>query len=119
MPIANWSRYEVVKLLGEGGLGQVYLARDPRLKRLVALKFLRLANSELNQRFLSEAQAQAKLEHENICKIYEVGEVEGWRYIAMQYIDGLCLDKAAAQMTLSQKVQVIREVAEALQAARS
>ena len=58
-PVSNWDRYEFIRLLGEGGMGQVYLAKDLKLKRLVALKFLSQDNPDLNQRFTQEAEAQA------------------------------------------------------------
>ncbi|MEW6733831.1 MAG: serine/threonine-protein kinase [Acidobacteriota bacterium] len=116
-PVANWDRYEFIKKLGEGGMGQVYLVRDPRLKRQIAIKFLKHIDRELSQRFTYEAQAQAKVEHEHICKVYEVGEVEGHRYIAMQFINGRSLREMMQQVTLEQNVKLIKQVAEALHAA--
>jgi eukaryotic-like serine/threonine-protein kinase len=123
MPLADaglppgWDRYLVVRFLGEGGMGRVYEALDPRLRRRVALKFLRGDDPEMVQRFLIEARAQARLEHPNVCRIHEVGEVAGRPFIAMQYIDGESLSSAAATLSLEQKIAVMRTVAEALGAA--
>ena len=86
--LAGWDRYELIALLGRGGMGEVFKAWDPRLKRHVALKFLHRENQELTARFLQEAQAQARVEHDGICKVYEVGEAGGRPYIAMQLIAG-------------------------------
>lgn len=67
--LQKWERYEIVRLLGEGGMGTVYEARDRQLGRLVALKFIRGERSGSAQRFLQEARTQARIEHEHICKI--------------------------------------------------
>ncbi|HNN91694.1 MAG TPA: protein kinase, partial [Pseudomonadota bacterium] len=119
LPLQDWERYQIVEFLGAGAMGTVYKARDPRLNRFVALKFIRdnTAGSELAQRFYREARSQAGIEHEYVCKIYEVGEIDGRPYIAMQYIDGETLNLARHKMSLPQKVKVLREAAEALHAA--
>jgi serine/threonine-protein kinase len=113
-PVANWERYEFLELLGRGGMGEVYKARDRRLGRIVALKFILGSVPELVMRFVQEARAQARIDHPNICKVYEVGEVQGKAYIAMQFVEGQRLDKAAASMSLPEKVRVIQEVAAAI-----
>ena len=80
--------YEIVAPLGSGGMGQVYLANDTRLQRKVAIKFLRPesgTDEDAKKRLLGEAQAAAKLEHPNICAIYEGGEAHGQSFIVMQY----------------------------------
>jgi len=87
-------RYEVLEKLGKGGMGIVYKATDTKLKRTIALKFLRpelTSNSEANQRFINEAQAAAALDHPNICTVYEVNEYEGQDFITMAYIEGQSL----------------------------
>lgn len=87
-------RYEVLEKLGKGGMGIVYKAIDTKLKRTIALKFLRpelTSDSEANQRFINEAQAAAALDHPNICTVYEVGEHEGQNFITMAYIEGQSL----------------------------
>jgi serine/threonine protein kinase len=70
-PVRDWDRYEFIKLLGRGGMGAVYLARDRRLGRPVALKFLRSDDDSLTARLVQEARAQSRLSHPNICKIPE------------------------------------------------
>jgi serine/threonine-protein kinase len=111
------SRYEVGELLGEGGMARVHRAFDKVLKRTVALKLLRSDDPLLIQRFLREARAQAKVAHEHICPIYEVGVLGGRPFIAMQLVEGETLGAAQAKMTLEQRVRVLREVAEAVDAA--
>jgi serine/threonine protein kinase len=96
MPAAQemWKQFKLVAPLGKGGMGQVFLAQDTALDRKVALKFLPAALEEdktARERFLREAKAAAALDHPYICKIYEIGEVEGKAYIAMEYIEGTTL----------------------------
>ncbi|MCU0687646.1 MAG: serine/threonine protein kinase, partial [Polyangiaceae bacterium] len=112
--VSQWDRYEVGSLLGRGGMGEVYEARDRRLGRAVALKFIRGADPDRVMRFLQEARAQARIDHPSVCKVYEVGEIGGKAYIAMQLVRGQRLDEAAAEMPLPAKVQALREVAEAV-----
>jgi eukaryotic-like serine/threonine-protein kinase len=116
-PVVSWDRYELFDLLGKGGMGAVYRARDRRLERTIAIKFLRGADPNLTMRLLREARAQARIDHPNICRVYEVGEVNGHAYITLQFIDGEPLHKAAAQMTLDEKIAVMRDVALAVQEA--
>ncbi|MDY7228102.1 protein kinase domain-containing protein [Hyalangium rubrum] len=116
-PLPHWDRYQPVRFLGQGGMGQVFLAYDPRLRRNVALKFVRDGTPELSQRFLSEARAQARVHHERVCEMYEVGEVQGRAYIAMQYVEGRHLGQLASELTLEQKILVMRDVAEGVHAA--
>jgi eukaryotic-like serine/threonine-protein kinase len=111
-PVSGWERYQCVRFLGEGGMGRVFLAHDPRLNRNVALKFVRGDEPGLTQRFLSEARAQARVNHERVCKVYEVGEVQGRVYIAMQFIEGRTLSSLARELSVEQKVLVLREAAE-------
>ena len=70
-------RYEVERQLGEGGMGVLYLARDPLLDRHVALKLLRVDSVDLRRRFVREAQSAARLQHPNIVTVYDVGEHDG------------------------------------------
>lgn len=116
-PVQNWERYEFICLLGEGGMGAVYQARDRRLRRLVALKFIRGNDARLTQRFMQEARAQARIEHPHICKVFEVGEVDGKAYISMQFVDGPSLQQARPQLSMLNKVALIKQAAEALHAA--
>ena len=116
-PVSGWDRYRFVDYIGGGGMGQVYKAFDPRLQRHVALKFILRDDPRLVQRFKNEALAQARVEHERVCKVHEVGEVDGRPYIAMQYIDGRPLNDVAGELALEQKLVVLREVARGLHAA--
>lgn len=116
-PVGAWDRYDFLGFLGEGGMGRVFAARDPRLGRDVALKFLKDEDPELARRFLVEARAQARVEHEAVCPVWEVGEVQGHLYIAMPLLKGRSLRDAAREMTLGQKVEVVSRVAEGLHAA--
>jgi serine/threonine-protein kinase len=113
-PVLAWDRYEILEYLGGGGMGRVFKAFDRQLGRQVAVKFIRGDDSELIQRFTREARAQAQVDHDRVCKVYEVGEIEGHPYIAMQLIDGIPLRDAARDMTLEQKLLVMKEVAEGL-----
>lgn len=83
--------YEVERLLGRGGMGEVYLAEDLRLKRKVALKVLSeplAANASFRDRFLTESELAASIDHPNIVPIYEAGEADGYLFIAMRFVDG-------------------------------
>lgn len=113
-PVASWDRYTFVRVLGQGGMGTVYEAHDLRLNRSVALKFIRGGDPRLAMRLLREARAQASIRHENICKVYEVGEVEGRPYIAMQLVEGGPIWEIAARMSLLEKVVAMRDVSRAL-----
>lgn len=88
-------KYTIVRELGRGGMGHVYLATEPSLKRQVALKTLApelAANPEYRERFIREARAAAALEHHSgICTVYSYGEVDGTPYIAHEFVDGRTL----------------------------
>ncbi|MDI1442724.1 serine/threonine-protein kinase [Polyangium sp. 6x1] len=119
-PLADpkrWDRYEIVRFLGRGGMGSVYEARDRRLARHVAIKFIHGADPITTKRFIQEARAQARIDHPNVCKVLEVGEVEDKAYIAMQLVQGLSLNDAAQAMTIDDKVRVMKTVTEAVYAA--
>ncbi len=104
-------------LLGAGGMGEVFKAWDPVLERHIALKYLRRDDPELVERLFREARAQARVNHPGICEVYEVGEDDGRPFIAMQYVDGKLLPDAAIDLSLEQKVLILRQVADAVQAA--
>jgi serine/threonine protein kinase len=96
----KYGRYQIVKLLGEGAMGRVYLAEDPVLDRLVALKIIALkidndqeTKQEYINRFNLEAKASARLNHPSIVTIYDAGEDDGEPWIAFEFVKGLRLDK--------------------------
>ena len=112
-------RYQIRSKLGEGGMGEVYLAEDTQLRRRVALKILSgdlAANQDRMRRFVQEAQAAAALNHPNIAHIYEIGEVDGVNFIAMELIEGQTLRAIIhGRETDSKKLlRYLRQVAEGL-----
>ena len=114
---AQIGRYKVLRLLGEGGMGVLYLATDPVLDRHVALKLLRVDSTELRRRFVQEAQSAARIQHPNIVTVYDVGDHDGQLYIAMEYIDGdtlAALIRDAVPFSAIRKLDIIDEIAEGL-----
>ena len=93
-PGTQLGKYRLERVLGEGGMGVVWAARDPDLQRSVAIKVIKYAGAspQLRQRLLREAVAMAKLKHPNVLTVYEVGTVEDRDYIAMELVDGTSLD---------------------------
>ncbi|WP_437511960.1 nSTAND1 domain-containing NTPase [Sorangium sp. So ce1099] len=89
--------YEIIRKLGRGGMGVVFLARDPRLGRLVAIKLLLRYSGRGIERFLAEARATARCRHENIVVIYEVDEIGGYPYLVLEYIKGPTLRRWMTQ----------------------
>jgi predicted ATPase len=103
-PGSRLGPYEIVALLGSGGMGEVYRARDPRLGRDLALKVLSgklSADREALERFEREARAASALNHPNVVTIYDVGEHQGSRYIAMELVEGRSLRRTLAERALS------------------
>ncbi len=117
-------RYEIRSQVGEGGMGQVYLARDPQLDRSVALKILTAEVARDQQRlhrFLQEARAASALSHANAAHIYEIGEAEGMHFIAMEYVEGEGLDRriGGRPLAVSQILEIAIQIADALDEAHS
>ncbi len=124
LPGIRPDRYQFLSVLGAGGMGEVYLARDMRLDRKVALKVLSekyTDNSEWLRRFVREAKAASALNHPNILTIHEVGEVDGIHYIATEHIEGKTLraQMLGRQLELSAALEIILQVACALSAAHA
>jgi Tol biopolymer transport system component/serine/threonine protein kinase len=114
--------YEILAPLGSGGMGEVYLARDTRLGRKVALKLLPpslTADPQLRARFFREAQLASALDHPNICTIHEVGQSSSFMFIAMQYVEGLTLKQVigARPLKLDALLSISLQAADALAAA--
>lgn len=119
---ANLGDFVVCQRLGAGAMGEVYLARQKSLGRLVALKVLRPdagRDDRLRQRFFREAEIAASLEHPNIVPIFAVGEADGFAYIAMKVLSGPALDKAPQPMPAGQVARIGVAVALALQEAHA
>ena len=116
------SHYKVLSEVGRGGMGVVYKAEDLKLKRQVALKFLRpdvLEDEEHRERFLREAQAAAALDHPNICTVHEIDEVEGETFIAMALLEGQTVKEKIAErpLKLEEALDIAIQTAQGLQAA--
>src|SRR5215471_18937925 len=121
----NISRYRLVRRLGIGGMGEVFLGEDTELERLVAIKVMdqELAkDANQRKRFRAEAKAASGLVHPNICVIHEVGETEDGRpFLAMEYVQGQTLDVVLQQRRLRVREVLTLgiEIAEALEAAHA
>ncbi len=112
-------QYELIRQIGSGGMGTVFLARDTRLGRRVAIKFLHSSNPEVTQRFILEARTTARCSHENIVIIYEVGEFQGSPFMVLEYLQGQPLNKVIAGQRLppTRAVEITASVVRALVAA--
>ena len=114
------SHYRILEELSHGGMGEVFLAEDIKLRRKVALKFIlqrRQQNPAARSRFLKEASSAAAIDHPFICKIYEVGEFEGKIFIAMEYLEGRTLYRRLAHgpIPLKEALRMGAEISEALE----
>lgn len=114
IPPSLAERFEDIRFAGEGAMGTVYRAVDPRLGRPIALKLLKNGEPSLYRRFLAEARAQARIQHEHVCGVFEAGLADGEPYIVMQYIEGGPLSRVRERMTLEQQVKLLQQVATAV-----
>src|SRR5947209_11869399 len=118
------SHYRILSKLGEGGVGEVYLAQDTKLDRRVALKILPAdvaAHPDRMKRFVQEAKAASALNHPNILTIYEIDETESGHFIATEFIDGETLRQRAqgTPMKVAEVLEVATQIASALSAAHA
>jgi eukaryotic-like serine/threonine-protein kinase len=115
-PATFVGKYQILELVGEGAMGNVYRALDPVLNRTVAVKVMSDAiarDLSLRDRFMREAQAAGSLQHPNVVTIYDFGEVDGHLYIAMEYVDGIDLEQMIEQripMSLDDKLGIMIDV---------
>lgn len=120
-PRASFAHYEIISPIGSGGMGEVYLARDTKLGRQIAIKFLSEKFSQdeaLLNRFIQEAKAASALNHPNILTVYEIGEHEGQHYISSEYIDGTTLrERMKSRLSFDETLSIVVQTAEALSAA--
>jgi serine/threonine protein kinase len=114
----NIAHYRIVRLIGEGGMGKVYLAEDSRLHRRVSLKFLSTNFTQDHKslrRFEQEARAASALNHPNILTIHEIGEVDGHRFIATEFIEGQTLrERLRSGVDIDDALDVAIQVASTL-----
>src|SRR5688572_19104645 len=115
--------FNIIRVLGRGGMGVVYLARDERLGREVALKVLDIYDTpdrEQKSRFIREARAAAAIRHPNVATIYDVGETEdGLPYLAMEYCEGMTLAQLIRRGAVDSKsfLAIARQIADGVSAA--
>ena len=118
-PTGFIGRYQVLERIGEGGMGSLYLARDPAIDRLVAIKLLRRGfdTEAVRERFAREARAAGRLRHPNIVTIFDVGEHDGDPFIAMEFLAGETLAELIRQkagLTLSRRLKLLEELCDGL-----
>jgi len=121
-PGTQIGRFQVRQLLGQGGMGAVYLAWDPVLERKVALKAIRLGQDGKvagTSRFRREALALAQLNHPHVCQVHDWVEARGSAFIAMEFVEGETLAVRAPGMDLRSKLEALRSIARALDAAHA
>ena len=119
-PGDEFNQYELIRELGRGGIGSVFLARDRKLGRKVAMKFLATSDADTNERFVAEAAVTARCTHENIVVIHEIDERRGRPFMVMEYLEGETLRKAieAGRIPVARVVEQMVPVVRAMVRAR-
>jgi len=115
--LKGWDRFVDLEPVGAGGMGVVFRAVDPRLKRTIALKFLLRGGSATAERFRKEAELQARVRHRNVLEVYETGEAVGPPYLAMRFVDGPPLGTIFSSLTEDACLLFLEEIAQGVQAA--
>jgi len=113
------SRYEIIELLGRGGMGNVYRVVDKKINEEIALKFLNpaIADEKMIERFKNELKFARKISHKNVCRMYDLGDVEGTPYITMEYVTGEDLRnmiKMTGQLSVGRAISIAKQVCEGL-----
>lgn len=116
-PLKNTERYQPELYLGDGGMGRVFRVYDTLLKRRVALKFFRTSLPAEAKVFQREAASQARIDHPNVARIFEAGELEGFPFLCMQFIQGPTLAAAALDLDLKARVEMVRQACLGIHAA--
>src|SRR2546429_3473384 len=118
-------RYEILELLGRGGMGAVYKARDTELERLVALKLIRTdlaSNPEILRRFKQELILAREVTHRNVIRIFDLGQAKGFKFITMEFVEGRDLRavlRERGKLPPDETVRIIAQVCRALESAKS
>jgi serine/threonine protein kinase len=119
-PVQNIGKYQVISKLGQGGMGVVYKAKDPKIDRVVAVKTITArmdSDPELRERFRLEARSAAQISHKNVITIFDYDEVDGLAYLVMEFLEGVDLKTKIDRrepMNLQTKLRIITEIAEGL-----
>ena len=113
------SRYEIIELLGRGGMGNVYRVVDTKINEEIALKFLNpaIADEKMIERFKNELKLARKISHKHICRMYDLGEAEGSPYITMEYVTGEDLRsmiKMTGQLSVGRAISIAKQICEGL-----
>ncbi len=110
---SRFGRYDILRSLGEGGMGMVYLARDPNLSRTVALKILKGQGKDFVERFKREARSIAQLKHPNIVGVFDIGDVSGRHYFTMEFVPGKTMGQRmkAGELPFTKAIEMLIKTA--------
>jgi serine/threonine-protein kinase len=117
------SRYRIVSLLGRGGMGEVYRADDLKVGQRVALKLLSLQSTPFSsptERFVGEVRMSRSITHPNVCRVFDIGEADGWHYLSMEYVDGetlASLRRRIGRLPVEKAIDIARQLCAGLTSA--